>query len=230
MLANRILYEDNHLIAVNKGCGELVQGDQTGDEPLRDKVKQFLKEKYHKPGNVYLGIAHRLDRPASGVVLFAKTGKALPRLNKMFSSREGIKKIYWALVDRLPSERNGTLTHYLLRNQQQNKSYATHTFRKEAKAASLTYAHLASSGTYHLLEIELHTGRHHQIRAQLAEIGCPIVGDMKYGYPRPNADAGIHLHARKLEFTHPVAKSRVVITADPPPDPDWDELISIITE
>jgi 23S rRNA pseudouridine1911/1915/1917 synthase len=229
MLANRILYEDNHLIAVNKQRGELIQGDQTGDIPLPEKVKQFLKDKYHKPGNVFLGVVHRLDRPASGVVVFAKTGKALSRLNKMFSSREEIKKIYWALVAQVPPAQTGTLTHFLLRNPQQNKSYASETFRPGAKPASLTYTHFVYPERYHLLEIELHTGRHHQIRAQLAKIGCPIVGDVKYGYPRPNEDACIHLHARKLEFIHPVAKNRVIIIANPPPDHDWDALRTTIT-
>ena len=230
MNEERILYEDNHILAVNKKCGELVQGDNTGDEPLSEKIKKLLKEKYEKPGNVYLGVTHRLDRPTSGVVLFSKTSKALPRLNKMFSSKEGIRKWYWAVVDNLPPKDNDTLDHFLFRNSQQNKSYAYDTPRDGAKKGSLTYQHLASSDRYHLLEIELHTGRHHQIRAQLAKIGCHIKGDLKYGFPRSNPNAGIHLHARKIEFIHPVKKTLVTITANPEPDPVWDALRKIVGE
>lgn len=224
-----VLYEDNHIIAINKKCGELVQGDNTGDEPLNEQVKKFLKNKYNKPGNVYLGVTHRLDRPTSGVLLFAKTSKVLPRINKMLSEKGHIKKTYWAVVDKLPASTSGTLNHFLIRNSKQNKSYAYDTKREGAKAASLSYNHIASSDNYFLLEIELHTGRHHQIRAQLAKIGCHIKGDLKYGFPRANHNAGIHLHARKIEFTHPVKKEPVSITAPPPADPVWDVLAEVVS-
>ncbi|MBN1820162.1 MAG: RluA family pseudouridine synthase [Prolixibacteraceae bacterium] len=224
-----ILYEDNHIIAVNKKCGELVQGDNTGDDPLNEQLKRFLKEKYNKPGNVFCGVIHRIDRPTSGVLLFAKTSKALTRLNKMLSEKDEIKKNYWAVVDKLPEKQSDTLNHFLVRDAKQNKSFAFDRDQENAKPASLTYTHIASSDRYHLLEIELHTGRHHQIRAQLAKIGCHIKGDLKYGFPRSNKDAGIHLHARKVEFIHPVKKEPVLIVAPPPSDPVWDAMMDIVS-
>jgi len=225
-----ILYEDNHIIAVNKKCGELVQGDKTGDSPLGENIKKYLKEKYNKPGNVFLGVTHRLDRPTSGVVLFAKTGKALTRLNKMFQQRNAIKKTYWAVVDSLPPHISETLAHHLVKSEKQNKSYAYDKPKKGSKPASLSYKHIASSDRYHLLEIELHTGRHHQARAQLAKIGCLIKGDLKYGFPRSNSDGGIHLHARKIVLTHPVKKISVEIIAQPPSDPVWDAMLKIVSD
>jgi 23S rRNA pseudouridine1911/1915/1917 synthase len=217
-----VLYEDNHIIAVNKRCGDIVQGDITGDKTLGDSVKEYIKEKYNKPGNVFLGTTHRLDRPTSGVVIFARTSKSLTRLNELFRNKEGIEKTYWAVVDKKPDKTEETLTHWMVRNQKQNKSYAHSQQREGAKNASLTYRYIASSDRFHLLEIDLHTGRHHQIRAQLAAIGLHIKGDLKYGFSRSNKDAGIHLHARKIEFIHPVSKDKISITAPPPKDPVWD--------
>lgn len=219
-----ILYEDNHIIAVNKKCGEIVQGDITGDPTLTDSVKSFLKEKYNKPGNVYLGLPHRLDRPTSGVVLFAKTSKVLPRLNEMFKEKDTIRKIYWAVVDKMPPKESDTLQHYLVKNTEQNKSVAHDKPVPDSKLALLSYKYVAKTDRYFLLEIELHTGRHHQIRAQLAKIGCLIKGDMKYGFPRSNPNAGIHLHARKISFIHPVKNIPVEIVADTPDDPVWNAL------
>jgi len=216
-----IIYEDNHIIAVNKNCSEIVQGDKTGDVPLSDLLKAYIKQKYHKPGNVFLGVTHRIDRPTSGVILFARTGKALARLNKMFQDKGSVLKIYWAIVDKKPESCEATLTHWIVRNTQQNKSYAYNQPVKEAQEASLSYRLLGSSDRYHLLEIELHTGRHHQIRAQLAAIDCRIKGDMKYGFPRSNPGGGIHLHARSIEFEHPVSKEIVKIIAPVPDDPLW---------
>ncbi len=216
-----ILYEDNHLIIVNKDCSELVQGDKTGDISLIDKLKLYIKEKYNKPGNVFLGLVHRLDRPTSGLVIFARTGKALTRMNKLFKDKEIVKK-YWAITDQLPPQQNDTLTHYLKKNSKQNKSYVTNKNDKNAKKAVLNYKLLKSSAKYHLLEIELLTGRHHQIRAQLASIGCKIKGDMKYGFPRSNKDGGIGLHARYLEFLHPVKKEIIKIIAPTPDDNLWN--------
>ncbi|ASB48355.1 RluA family pseudouridine synthase [Alkalitalea saponilacus] len=207
-----ILYEDNHLIAVNKTGHDLVQGDDTGDEPLSDKVKAYIKKKYNKPGEVYLGVAHRLDRPVTGVVLFARTSKALTRLNKMFQDKE-VKKTYWAIVQNLPEEDEATLKHFMLKDSKKNKSYAFPKMRSGAKEAILHYKMISSSAKYHLLEVNLETGRHHQIRAQLAKIECPIRGDLKYGYPRSNKNGGISLHARKIEFVHPVTKENIKITA-----------------
>ncbi|TCO06808.1 RluA family pseudouridine synthase [Natronoflexus pectinivorans] len=207
-----ILYEDNHLIAVNKTGHDLVQGDDTGDEPLSDKVKAYIKKKYNKPGEVYLGVAHRLDRPVTGVVLFARTSKALSRLNKMFQEKE-VKKTYWAIVQNLPEEDEATLKHFMLKDSKKNKSYAFPKMRSGAKEAILHYKMISSSAKYHLLEVNLETGRHHQIRAQLAKIECPIRGDLKYGYPRSNKNGGISLHARKIEFVHPVTKENIMITA-----------------
>ena len=216
----RILYEDNHLIAVNKMPSDIVQGDRTGDPTLADRVKDHVRQRYGKPGEVFLGIPHRLDRPTSGVVLFARTGKALERLSEMF--REGaVHKIYWALVDNLPPGPSDTLVHWLRRNPEQNKSYAVGGPGGGAKEARLSYRLLLSLDRYHLLAIELHTGRHHQIRAQLAAVDVHIKGDLKYGAPRSNRGGGIHLHARSVELSHPVRRTPLLIVADPPPDALW---------
>ena len=217
-----VLYEDNHIIAVNKKCGDIVQGDKTGDLTLGDEVKSYLKEKYQKPGAVFLGVTHRLDRPTSGIVLFARTSKALTRLNKMFSEKGEIQKTYWAVVDNRPPKETDILEHWLVRNPEKNKSIAYSNQKANGKIATLTYRYLAASDRYHLLEIELHTGRHHQIRAQLAAIGLHIKGDLKYGFPRSNNDAGIHLHARSIEFIHPVSQEKISIIAPPPHDAVWD--------
>ncbi|NJN28902.1 MAG: RNA pseudouridine synthase [Cyclobacteriaceae bacterium] len=216
----KIIYEDNHLIIVNKTCSELVQGDKTGDESLIDQVKAYIKVKYNKPGEVFLGLVHRLDRPTSGLVIFARTSKALTRMNELFKEKKVIKK-YWAVVDKAPPKNSDTLTHFLIKNEKQNKSYVSESQKSESKEAQLTYKLLKSSDKYFLLEIELHTGRHHQIRAQLGAIGCKIKGDLKYGFPRSNKDGGIHLHARYLEFEHPVKKEPFKITAEVPDDPLW---------
>ncbi len=215
-----VLYEDNHIIAVNKSSSEIVQGDKTGDQPLSETIKLYLKEKYNKPREVYLGVAHRLDRPVSGVVLFAKTSKALTRLNEMFRNHE-VKKIYWAIVKEKPAQIQGRLEHFLTRNEKQNKSVAYDTMRSDAKKAALNYKLIAHSDTYYLLEVELETGRHHQIRCQLAKMGCPIKGDLKYGFSRSNPNGGISLHARQIEFIHPVSKILVKIEA---PVPENDSL------
>lgn len=214
-LEKRILFEDNHLIVVNKLPSEIVQGDKTGDEPLSEALKKYLKEKYHKPGNVFIGVVHRIDRPVSGVVVFAKTGKALSRMNELVKQR-AMQKTYWAVVKNRPPQNKGMLVHYLVRDQKKNKSFVSRKPGKESKEASLSYELLASGEHYHLLEIDLHTGRHHQIRAQLAAIGCPIKGDLKYGFPRSNPDASISLHARMVSFIHPVKKEKIEIMADPP--------------
>ena len=218
---DRILYEDNHLIVVNKLPGELVQGDETGDRTLADDVKEYLRVKYSKPGNVYLGIPHRLDRPTSGIVVYAKTEKALIRLNEAFRG-SGVRKTYWAVVDNMPRNPESTLIHYIVRNSANNKSVAYPKEIKGSKIARLDYKLIGTSDKYYLLEIALHTGRHHQIRAQLAAIGLHIKGDLKYGFPRSNPDGGIHLHARKIVFIHPVKKEEVTIVAPPPHDPVWD--------
>ena len=223
-----ILYEDNHIIAVNKKSSDLVQGDKTGDEPLSEKVKSYIKKKYEKPGAVFLGVTHRLDRPVSGVLLFARTSKALTRLNKMFLEKE-VKKTYWAIVKEKPQQETDTLNHYIVRNQKKNKSFAYEKEVKNSKLASLAYKLIASADNYYLLEIDLHTGRHHQIRCQLAKIGCPIKGDLKYGFPRSNPDGGISLHSRKIEFVHPVQKEQVSIIANPPKDSLWDYFVSIVS-
>ena len=212
-----VLYEDNHIIAVNKSSSEIVQGDKTGDQPLSETIKLYLKEKYNKPGDVFLGVVHRLDRPVSGVVLFAKTSKALTRLNEMFRTQE-IKKIYWAIVKEKPEKPEGRLEHYLTRNEKQNKSMAYDKPRSDAKKAALSYRMIAQSDTYYLLEVQLETGRHHQIRCQLAKMGCPIKGDLKYGFPRSNPNGGISLHARSVEFIHPVSKEFIQLTAPLPTD------------
>lgn len=214
-LKSRILYEDNHLIAVNKLPGELVQGDITGDEPLLEKLRNYIKVTYSKPGNVFLGLIHRLDRPTSGIVLFAKTSKALSRMNALFESRK-VDKSYWALVENQPPQKEDRLIHYLAKNSAQNKSYVTQEGRRDAKRAVLNYKKLGASKRYFLLEIELETGRHHQIRAQLSAIGSPIKGDLKYGFARSNHDASIGLHAHKLSFNHPIKQEPVSITAIPP--------------
>ena len=216
-----ILYEDNHLVIVNKQAGEIVQGDKTGDTPLSDIVKDWLKEKYNKPGNVYLGVVHRLDRPVSGVVLFAKTSKALPRLNKMFAEHNKVNKTYWAIVQNRPQEPQGTLTHGLTRQEKNNTARAYDREVPGSKKAVLDYELIASGDRYHLLEIHLHTGRHHQIRCQLAKIGCPIKGDLKYGAPRSNPDGSISLHARTLTLEHPVNHESISVTAPVPDDKLW---------
>ncbi|NNF19226.1 MAG: RNA pseudouridine synthase [Flavobacteriaceae bacterium] len=216
-----VLFEDNHLIAINKQAGDIVQGDKTGDMPLSEVVKLYIKTKYDKPGNVYLGVTHRLDRPTSGVVVFAKTSKALPRMNKLFAEKE-TEKTYWALVKNAPPKPHDTLTHWMIRNHKQNKSYAYNDERPNSKKAILHYKLLKQLNNYYLLEITLETGRHHQIRAQLSAIGCPIKGDLKYGFDRSNPDASIHLHAHKLSFTHPVRNESIDILAPPPRDVLWD--------
>lgn len=218
-----ILYEDNHLIAVNKTCRDIVQGDKTGDMPLSEKLKAWLKVKYNKPGNVFIGVTHRLDRPVSGVVLFAKTSKALARLNEMFRLGE-VRKTYWAIVKNKPAADEGELVHWLVRNEKQNKSYAYDAERPNSKKAILHYRVIARSENYYLLEIDLKTGRHHQIRCQLAKMGCPIKGDLKYGFARSNRDGGISLHARSAELVHPVSKQVVKIVAPVPDDPLWRAL------
>lgn len=215
-----ILYEDNHIIALNKKVSELVQGDKTGDISLDIQVKDYLKKKYHKQGNVFLGVVHRLDRPASGVLLFARTGKALTRLNDLFRNNE-INKKYWAIVKNKPTSRSGLLTHYLVRNQDQNKSYAYDKLVPNSKEARLKYEIHARSDRYFLLEIDLYTGRHHQIRCQLSKINCPVKGDLKYGYERSNTDSGISLHAREIQFIHPVKKEPLHIIAPVPDERLW---------
>lgn len=220
----QVLYEDNHIIAVSKTCNEIVQGDKTGDEPLSETVKAYIKTKYNKPGDVFLGVTHRLDRPTSGVVLFARTSKALARLNDMFKSHEQIRKTYWAIVEHAPKDPEGKLVHYLIRNEKLNKSFIASSKSESAKQAILSYRTLAQGERYTLLEINLETGRHHQIRCQLAAIGCVIKGDLKYGAKRSNPDGGICLHARKVEFVHPVSKQDISIVAPVPDDNLWHAL------
>lgn len=222
-----VLYEDNHLIAVNKRCGDIVQGDKSGDPTLAEEVKGYLKERYNKPGDVFIGIPHRLDRPTSGVVLFARTDKALSRVSVAFKEQR-VKKIYWAVVDSMPSATSGILVHHLRRDRRKNKSFAYNKPGKNTQEAKLRYRLVAATQRYYLLEIELLTGRHHQIRAQLAAVGCRIRGDLKYGYPRSNRNGGIHLHARYLAMDHPVqGKDPVEIYAAPPEkDPLWAEFLS----
>ena len=223
-----VLYEDNHIIAVNKTCNEIVQGDKTGDTPLSETVKAYIKQKYNKPGEVFLGVTHRLDRPTSGVVLFARTSKALTRLNEMFKSHEQIRKTYWAIVQGMPKVPEARLENWLVRNEAQNKSYIAKPGAKEAKQAVLSYKTLVRGDYYTLLEVNLETGRHHQIRCQLAAIGCPVKGDLKYGAKRSNPDGGICLHARRIEFVHPVSKQEICITAPVPDDALWHALTSQI--
>lgn len=220
-----VLYEDNHIIAINKRCGDIVQGDKTGDRTLADEVKDYLKKRYNKPGAVFIGVTHRIDRPTSGIVLFARTSKALTRINQLFKEDNAIRKIYWAVTDGKPAQSAIQLDHWLIRDTKQNKSFAFVDEQKDSQKASMTVRYLQSSDKYHLLEIELHTGRHHQIRAQLAAIGLHIKGDLKYGFPRSNKDGGIHLHARKIEFIHPVSGEDISITASPPKDPLWDYFV-----
>ncbi|MBQ9214298.1 MAG: RNA pseudouridine synthase [Bacteroidales bacterium] len=210
-----VIYEDNHIIVVNKTVNEIVQGDKTGDEPLVDKVKKYIKEKYNKPGEVFLGVVHRLDRPTSGIVIFARTSKALSRLNEMFRNGD-VHKTYWAITANCPKEDSGILENYLKKNEKLNKSFITKPQDKEAKKAVLKYQIISKSDRYYLFEINLLTGRHHQIRCQLSSIGCPVKGDLKYGYPRSNSDGGLSLHARKVEFVHPVSKKEISIVADVP--------------
>ena len=216
----QILHEDNHLIVVNKRVGDIVQGDKTGDKPLSDVVKEYIKEKYNKPGEVFLGVVHRLDRPTTGIVVFARTSKALSRMNELFSNRE-TQKTYWAVVKNKPVKSQDKLVHYIKRNEKNNTSKAHLNEVPDSKLASLEYKIIKELTNYTALEIELHTGRHHQIRAQLAAIGSPIKGDLKYGFDRSNPDGGIHLHARKLCFTHPVSKEAITIIAPTPDDVIW---------
>lgn len=218
-----VVYEDNHIIIVNKKSGEIVQGDKTGDRPLSDIVKDYIKEKYAKPGAVFLGVVHRLDRPVSGLVVFARTSKALSRLNKMFAEGE-VHKTYWAIVKNAPRTSERTLEHWLVRNEKQNKSYAYDSEKPNAKKAILKYRVLSHSDHYSLLEVQLMTGRHHQIRCQLATIGCPIKGDLKYGAPRSNPDGSISLLSRRMEFVHPVSKESIIAEAPLPDDVLWQAL------
>lgn len=217
----KVLYEDNHIIIVNKAPGEIVQGDKTGDKPLCDIVREWLKAKYDKPGNVFLGVVHRLDRPVTGAVLFAKTSKALSRLNRMFASHENVRKTYWAIVGNRPPQESGTLTHWLTRNGQTNTARAYDREVPGSKKAILDYRIISSSDKYFLLEVTLHTGRHHQIRCQLSKIGCPIRGDLKYGAPRSNPDGSISLHARSLSLTHPVSMKPINVVAPVPDTNLW---------
>jgi 23S rRNA pseudouridine1911/1915/1917 synthase len=218
-----VLYEDNHIIAVNKRSGDLVQGDHTGDTPLSEIVKEWIRVKYQKPGNVFTGVVHRIDRPVSGVVIFAKTGKALSRLNELFKTKE-VEKTYYAAVCAKPDIPFSTLTSFLIKDSSKNKSRASKTPKTGAKEAILDYQHVYSSDRYFFLKVKPKTGRHHQIRVQLSEIGCPIKGDVKYGAPRTNKDGSIHLHARTIEFIHPVKKEPLIISAPFPNDPVWSSL------
>ena len=217
----QVLHEDNHIIVVNKRVGDIVQGDKTGDKPLSDVVKEYIKVKYNKPGEVFLGVVHRLDRPTTGIVVFARTSKALTRMNELFSNRE-TQKTYWAIVKNKPLNTEDNLVHFLKRNEKNNTSKAHLKEVPESKLASLDYKIIATLQNYFALEINLHTGRHHQIRAQLSAIGSPIKGDLKYGFDRSNPDGGIHLHARKLVFIHPVSKENLEIIAPTPNDVIWN--------
>ena len=219
----QILHEDNHLIVVNKRVGDIVQGDKTGDKPLSEVVKEYIKEKYNKPGEVFLGVVHRLDRPTTGIVVFARTSKALTRMNELFSNRE-TQKTYWAIVKNKPEKSEDRLIHFIKRNEKNNTSKAHIKEVPDSKLASLDYKIFKELNNYFALEINLHTGRHHQIRAQLSAIGSPIKGDLKYGFDRSNPDGGIHLHARKLVFIHPVTKEPIIIIAPTPSDSIWDAL------
>ena len=215
-----IIYEDNHLIAVNKNCHEIVQGDKTGDEPLSEMLKTWFKEKYGKQGNVFVGVTHRLDRPVTGAVLFAKTSKALTRMNELFRLGK-IEKTYWAITKNCPPAPEGELRHWLVRNEQKNMSVAYDVEKPHSQLAILHYSLLSKSDNYYLIEINLETGRHHQIRCQLAKIGCPVKGDLKYGAERSNPDGGISLHARRLAFVHPVSQQPVEIIAPTPEERLW---------
>ncbi|UGS22647.1 RluA family pseudouridine synthase [Flavobacterium channae] len=219
----QILHEDNHIIVINKRVGDIVQGDKTGDKPLSDVVKEYIKVKYNKPGDVFLGVVHRLDRPTTGIVVFAKTSKALSRLNETFKNRE-TQKTYWAVVKNCPPKEKDTLVHFLKRNPKNNTSKAHLKEVPDSKKASLSYQIIKKLDNYFVLEIDLHTGRHHQIRAQLQAIGCPIKGDLKYGFDRSNPDGGIHLHAKKLVLKHPVSKEIIIFNAPTPKDPIWNSL------
>lgn len=219
----QILHEDNHIIVINKRVGDIVQGDKTGDKPLSEIVKEYIKDIYEKPGEVFLGVVHRLDRPTTGIVVFAKTSKALERLNKMFSERE-TSKTYWAVVKNKPPKSEDNLIHFLKRNEKNNTSKAHLKEVPDSKKASLDYKIIKELNNYFALEINLHTGRHHQIRAQLQAIGSPIKGDLKYGFDRSNPDGGIHLHARQLSFTHPVSKENIKIIAPTPSDAIWNSI------
>jgi 23S rRNA pseudouridine1911/1915/1917 synthase len=219
----QILHEDNHIIVINKRVGDIVQGDKTGDKPLSEVVKEYIKDKYNKPGEVFLGVVHRLDRPTTGIVVFARTSKALTRLNELFSKRE-TQKTYWAVVKNKPAKPEDNLVHFLKRNEKNNTSKAHLKEVPESKIASLDYKIIATLDNYFVLEINLHTGRHHQIRAQLQAIGCPIKGDLKYGFDRSNPDGGIHLHARKLVFIHPVTKENIELTAPTPNEVIWNAI------
>ena len=219
----QVLHEDNHIIVVNKRVGDIVQGDKTGDKPLSDVVKEYIKDKYNKPGEVFLGVVHRLDRPTTGIVVFAKTSKALTRLNELFKNRE-TQKTYWAIVKNKPLKREDKLVHFLKRNEKNNTSKAHIKEVPESKIASLDYAIIKELNNYTALEINLYTGRHHQIRAQLSAIGSPIKGDLKYGFDRSNPDGGIHLHARKLVFIHPVSKENISIVAPVPTEVLWSSI------
>jgi 23S rRNA pseudouridine1911/1915/1917 synthase len=221
LLEENILFEDNHIIIINKLPSQIVQGDKTGDKPLSDLVKDYIKIKYNKAGEVFLGVVHRLDRPVSGAVIFARTSKSLTRLNELIKNRE-INKTYWAVVKNKPPKESDTLVNFLRRDEARNKSFITGDNSKNSQMASLSYKLISSSDNYYLLEIDLQTGRHHQIRTQLAGIGCPIKGDLKYGFDRSNIDGSIHLHARKLTFTHPVTLKPISIIAFPPNDPVWN--------
>lgn len=219
----QVIYEDNHIIVINKRVGDIVQGDKTGDKPLSDVVKEFLKEKYNKPGEVFLGVVHRLDRPTTGIVVFAKTSKALTRLNETFKNRE-TQKTYWAVVKNAPPKVSDTLVHFLKRNTKNNTSKAHLKEVSDSKKASLSYQIIKKLDNYFVLEIDLHTGRHHQIRSQLQAIGCPIKGDLKYGFDRSNPDGGIHLHAKKLILKHPVSKEILKFIANTPDDIIWKSI------
>ena len=219
-VSDRILYEDNHLIVINKEASEIVQGDKTGDKPLSEEVKSFLKKEYNKPGNVFTGVIHRIDRPVSGAVIFAKTSKGLSRMNELVKNR-GLKKTYWAIVQNQPKEAEAIINSYLWRDQKKNKSFTVKKSKPGAKEAVLSYKLIGESQKYFLLDIDLKTGRHHQIRAQLASIGCPIKGDLKYGAPRSNPDGSISLHARKIDFLHPIKKEEISVTAPVPQDELW---------
>ncbi len=223
-----VLYEDNHLIAINKKPSQIVQGDKTGDEPLSEKVKNFLKEKYNKPGNVFAGVIHRIDRPVSGVVLFAKTSKALSRMNELFRNRE-VKKTYWAVVKNKPPHESGTLVNYLVKDEKNNRSKAVSAENKSGLKAELSYKILAHTNSFFLLEVDPITGRHHQIRVQLSTMGSPIKGDMKYGFQRGNEDGSIHLHAHKINFEHPVTKEKMEIIAHPPNEVVWDACVKALS-
>lgn len=220
----KVVYEDNHIIIVNKESGEIVQGDKSGDQPLSEFVKAYIKQKYNKPGNVFLGVTHRLDRPVSGLVVFARTSKALARLNDMFRNGD-IHKTYWAITQKCPEPSEGTLTHWITRNTQQNKSYAHDREVPNSKQAILNYRLIGKTDNYHLLEIQLMTGRHHQIRCQLSHIGSPIKGDLKYGAKRSNPDGSISLHARRIEFVHPVTKENINVEAPLPTLPPWNAFV-----